>query len=421
MSFGVDPRNPLEYARIGYFLVPGVNYNREPISGVGGDYDFQIETIWRVGKAPNGDPPITGNEGDQWILTKKTGGYAQGNQNPTWQKFISGGVPQLFTLSDTANDTTEPSGPGDTPPNNIQLYSSDGSVVVTTDAANNRIDFTVEGGQAVSEFTTDVGGPVTDDNGVVHFTGASTTYTNGSVAHTLRTEVQGTNHALFVGRGSNTPASQLNAATDGQILIGSTGADPVFAAPTNGNNITWTGGAGSTRADVTGTINHAVLLGNSSGSITPLTLPVNGYAVLRATSAPSTTDPQWITSSNSFSATFENFNGSYVSQAGRWIRFGNMLMVQINMDWTGNSATGDMRITNMPFVSGAALSHFPAIAITSNVALPASTVQVYADADGNNSLVLKIMGLIDGGNPLPVQMSASGTMSVTTLYFTVSV
>lgn len=147
MSFGVDPRNPLEYARINYFLVPGVSYNREPISGVGGDYDFQVETIWRVSKAPNGDPPITGNEGDQWILTKKTGGYAQGNQNPTWQRFIPGGSPSLFTLSDDANATVSPSGPGDTPPNNIQLYSPLGTLDIVSDAPGNKIALDLTGGE----------------------------------------------------------------------------------------------------------------------------------------------------------------------------------------------------------------------------------------------------------------------------------
>ena len=122
MSFGVDPRNPIEYARINYFLVPGVSYNREPISGVGGDYDFQIETIWRVSKSPTGAPPTTGNEGDQWMLTKKTGSYAQGTQNPTWVQFIGGSTGSLLSLSDSANTPVFPSISTDTPPNNIQFY-----------------------------------------------------------------------------------------------------------------------------------------------------------------------------------------------------------------------------------------------------------------------------------------------------------
>lgn len=420
MSFGVDPRNPLEYARINYFLIPGVSYNREPISGVGGDYDFQVETLWRVGKAPNGDPPITGVEGDQWILTKKTGGYAQGNQNPTWQKFIPGGVASLFTLSDTADDTVEPSGPGDSTPNNIQLYSSDGTILIVTDAANNRIDFTVDGGQAVDEFTTDVGGPVVDDSGVVNFTGATTTYTNGSVANTLRTEVQGTNHQIFVGRGANTPAAQLPAATDGQLIVGSTGLDPAVVTPTNGNNFTWTGGAGTIRGDVTGTTDHAVQLGNASGSLSSITPPSNAYAVLRAQGTnPSTTDPQWITSGTSFDATFTNFNGSYISQAGRYLRFGNMVFLQINMDWTGNTAPGDMTISNCPFVFGSALSHYIGSVLITDVTLPLLTIQVICDGS-NATTNLDIKAVLDNAPSSKVQMNAAGTLSLTLMYFAVS-
>lgn len=75
----------------------------------------------------------------------------------------------------------------------------------------------------------------------------------------------------------------------------------------------------------------------------------------------------------------------------------------------------------MPFASEAALSRFPGAAICSGVTLPTNTVQVYCDSDGSSSAVLRIMGLIDGGSPLPVQMNASGTLSITQIYFTDSV
>jgi len=285
MSFGVDPRNPLEYARINYFLIPGVSYNREPISGVGGDYDFQIETIWRVGNAPNGNPPTTGAVGDQWILTTKTGSYAQGTQNPTWQKFIPGGSPSLFTLSDTTSTVVQPSGSGATPPNDIRLYSSDATVTIVSDPTNNRMDFTVDGGQAVNEFTTDVGGPVFDNAGVVNFTGATSTYTNGSVTNTLRTEVQGTNHALFVGRGSQTPAANIGVGTNGQVLLGATGANPAFGTLTSSNgSIGFTQGVNSLSLQTTGNSSTAICfqatlsastVSGVTGAGTEYTIPFN--------------------------------------------------------------------------------------------------------------------------------------------------
>lgn len=118
MSFGVDPRNPTEYARIDFFLIPTVTYPREPISGIGGDYDFKINTIWRVGTSPTGGAPTTGTVGDQWILIDKTGASAFNTQNPTWLKFLGAVTPIIFTL--TGDDATAVSAVG----NNINVLGS---------------------------------------------------------------------------------------------------------------------------------------------------------------------------------------------------------------------------------------------------------------------------------------------------------
>lgn len=110
------------------------------------------------------------------------------------------------------------------------------------------------GGQAIDSFTTTVGGPVGPDGaGNVACTGMTSTYTDGSVANTLRTEVQGTNHALFIGRGANTAATTLGVATDGQLPIGNTGADPTIAALTAGTGISIANGAGSITISTSGT------------------------------------------------------------------------------------------------------------------------------------------------------------------------
>jgi hypothetical protein len=141
-------------------------------------------------------------------------------------------------------------------------------------------------GQAVDSFTTDLNGPILpDSNGNVAITGATNIFSDGSVANTLRLNLQGTNHSLFVGRGTNTASTSLGVATNGQIPIGSTGLDPVLASPTNGNNITWTTGAGSLRSDVTGTTNHAIQLGNLSGSLTSLGVATNGQIPIGSTGA----------------------------------------------------------------------------------------------------------------------------------------
>ena len=98
MSFGVDPRNPLEYTGVSYFLVPCVSINRAPLTS---DYNFPINTIWRVGPSPTGAPPTTGTLGDQWIMINKTGSVTQGNFNAQWVMFAGTGGDILDIQTDT--------------------------------------------------------------------------------------------------------------------------------------------------------------------------------------------------------------------------------------------------------------------------------------------------------------------------------
>jgi hypothetical protein len=135
-----------------------------------------------------------------------------------------------------------------------------------------------------------------------------------------------TAHSLLLGQ-NNSAITALGAATNGQIPIGSTGADPVLAALTAGSGISVTNGAGSitiantqtqgivtlngdsgsatgttvtlaggnnvtTSAtgstvtfNVSGTTNHAVQLGNSSGALTSLTVGTNGQVLTGVTSS----------------------------------------------------------------------------------------------------------------------------------------
>ncbi len=90
--------------------------------------------------------------------------------------------------------------------------------------------------------------------------------------NTLTTQLTGlTNHSLLVGAGTAT-ITNLGVATNGQLPIGSTGADPVLAALTAGTNITITNGAGSISIDA-----------NSSSQVVAYTAVTNAqtpYTVL---------------------------------------------------------------------------------------------------------------------------------------------
>lgn len=111
MSFGVDPRNPLEYSRINYFLMPCITNPRAPLTT---DYNFQINTIWRVGKGPNGELPTTGVIGDQWILVDKSGVVGV-NAVAVWKQFVfsSGSVGDMSSVSGDDSVVVGPDGSGD--------------------------------------------------------------------------------------------------------------------------------------------------------------------------------------------------------------------------------------------------------------------------------------------------------------------
>lgn len=103
-------------------------------------------------------------------------------------------------------------------------------------------DFTVDangfvsligGGAAIDSFTTDLSGPVVaNGSGSVAFTGATNIFSDGSVVNTMRLNLQGTNHALFIGRGANTASASLSLGSAGQLLQSAGAADPVWTTST---------------------------------------------------------------------------------------------------------------------------------------------------------------------------------------------
>lgn len=99
----------------------------------------------------------------------------------------------------------------------------------------------------------------------------------GSVNITNMTE-----HALPI-YGASGALSELGPLTNGQILIGSTGADATASTLSNGNNITVTSGAGSASVAVTGTTDKCLQVGNATGSLTSMTALTNGQLAIGST------------------------------------------------------------------------------------------------------------------------------------------
>jgi len=93
-----------------------------------------------------------------------------------------------------------------------------------------------------------------------------------------------TQHAVLIGDTGEVPAN-LGPLTNGQLVIGSTGVAPVAATLSNGNNITWTTGAGTLTGNLTGTTDHTVQVGNATGSLTSLAAATNGQLIIGSTGA----------------------------------------------------------------------------------------------------------------------------------------
>jgi hypothetical protein len=102
------------------------------------------------------------------------------------------------------------------------------------------------GGGTVTGLHTQDGNTVTPTAGVINLNGGNNLTTTGTAGpNTATIHLSGiTEHSLQVGGASNS-LTQLGVATDGQLPIGSTGADPVLATITAGTGISVTNGAGS--------------------------------------------------------------------------------------------------------------------------------------------------------------------------------
>jgi len=97
-------------------------------------------------------------------------------------------------------------------------------------------------------------GSLTPTAGVVTIEGGNNINTTGA-GSTLTVNVAGTTqYAVQVGNAGGS-LSSLGVGTNGQVLLGSTGADPVFATLTSsGSTLTYTPGAGSLNIDITAPI-----------------------------------------------------------------------------------------------------------------------------------------------------------------------
>ena len=170
-----------------------------------------------------------------------------------------------------------------------------------------------------------------------------------------------TAHSLILGEGTSAMTA-LGAATNGQIPIGSTGADPVLATLTAGTGVSITNAAGSVTiaatgaglgwTEVTGTSQSAAInngyIANNAGLVT-ITLPSTAAqgSVVRVTGKGA---GGWKIAQNSgqtiyfgTSTTTTGVTGSLASSATRDTV--ELVVVTANNDWNVLSSVGNITVT----------------------------------------------------------------------------
>lgn len=215
------------------------------------------------------------------------------------------------------------------------------------------------GGSGISSLTTDTSGPVSPNAGAVDCTGTNV-YSDGSVANTLTLNLQGTNHGLFVGRGTTTPSANLSVGASGTVLIGNTGADPSFSATPNVTSISFSGGN--------------ALSNYTEGTFTP--------TFIGGTTAGTTT---------------------YTLQQGIYRRIGNLVYCHVSITTTASTGTGSISMGGFPFIPRGALV-YTGYGVISNTGWtwPAGTTSCYFELFATTQGVFRFYG--SGTNVLTLNM-----------------
>lgn len=176
-----------------------------------------------------------------------------------------------------ADGTVYWTGSGATGKLNTTATGTSGFVLTSNGAGVAPTYQAVSASGGVTTLHTQDGNNVTPTAGVINLSGGNNLTTTGTVGpNTATISLTGiTQHSIQVGGAANA-LTQLGVATNGQLPIGSTGADPVLATLTQGTGITITNGAGSITIASSGI--NAESFPTDSGTATPSAgiLNVNG-------------------------------------------------------------------------------------------------------------------------------------------------
>lgn len=229
--------NPLNYT--GVEAVRPADEIRAQRAPTAADRRYKIGTIWYDQVAST-----------VWKLTQAHGGSA------TWTALGTGAVGGIVTLSGDGVIPVPPVG-GD-----LAILGTAAQGVTSTEGAGS---ITL----SVLDATTVQKGVAETSTDAETIAGASATVAVTPASLAAKLGVQ-TDHGLLVGSGAAAAVTPLAVATDGQLIIGSTGADPVPATLGGLAGLTATAGAGSLSLDLSESIARTADITVSAAEIVAL-------------------------------------------------------------------------------------------------------------------------------------------------------
>ena len=362
MSNGLSGQSSLAYQGTNAPTPPniGVYPNAPTVNNYQG---FSVGDFWiyRISQ--------TSNNSNLYCLLGKAGNVAD------WA-LITGSVGIVELLAGNSGGNVGPNG------SKVINVVGDGSTInVVGNPGTNTLTISAIGSAIMESFTTDDSNVVTPTAGNVIVHGGNNITTAGTVGpNTITINVSGTtNHTLQVGNSTGSLTS-LGVATNGQLPIGSTGANPVLGTLTAGTGISITNGAGSITIAAAGT--DAQSFPTNSGTGTPsagvlnilgdgntISTSASGNTVTITSSIPAYSHGTW-TPTISFGGASTGV--TYGTQIGEYVRIGSLVFINFAIILTNKgSSTGIALINGLPFSNSAAAFHNHTYAAMSNITLDA--------------------------------------------------
>jgi hypothetical protein len=108
---------------------------------------------------------------------------------------------------------------------------------------------------------------------------------------------------------------------------------------------------------------------------------------------------------------------TYNVQVGRYTKVGNLVTIQMYIEWSGHTGTGNMRVSGLPFQQSAETNVFSAVSVGyfHNVSLSANNVFNGYVVNGSQAIALEQYPT-GGGGSSPIPIDPAGTFILTASY-----